>query len=501
MKFEKVLASVLGFFGISAFAKGADGKSMLTDGQKKELTEKWGEKFVAEFEKDMATYEKDGGKVDGSEVQAAKEQLEKDNDKLSKELQEAKEKVTKLEAAKLEHENTIAKLEGKENPDNGVAITGGASNMGKGFKPDMTLAHNKHIDALHYGRPDAAYGGNDTIDTEELQKEFGRYVSSEKFEIFRSLLGTTESLKYMTTMITDKFKVKATHAHITSVLQSFVPQWTSKGKTKFTPLTIEQFPMKINVEIVPSDVIDEVIGYLYDEKLDPKDMPIVKYIIEKLVMPTLDEEREMAFAIGRYKDPEQDSEGKWKANEANQVCNGYLTQLCDIKANGNKEGVNFIFDGKTFGTGDQLVTDVENAVDEVAKNYKNKKMFIHCDPDFVLRYSRAYRDKYKTTKNEDGEKVIVDYTKFTFGPCEGMRGTGAFFITPKENFRHLMSRNPQNQKIRMATQDYTAKIYGEWREGIGFWLAEAIFAYIPDSLMEELVPGHGSSGSSGNGGL
>ena len=77
-----------------------------------------------------------------------------------------------------------------------------------------------------------------------------------------------------------------------------------------------------------------------------------------------------------------------------------------------------------------------------------------------------------------------------------MRGSGAFFITPKENFRHLMSRNPQNQKLRMATQDYAAKIYGEWREGVGFWLAEAIFAYLPTELVNKLALGSEESGSS-----
>ncbi|KAA6325079.1 hypothetical protein EZS27_025659, partial [termite gut metagenome] len=156
------------------------------------------------------------------------------------------------------------------------------------------------------------------------------------------------------------------------------------------------------------------------------------------------------------------------SNAVEEVCDDYLTILCQIKKGGNTKGVNFIFDGKTLGTGNQLVKNIEEAVDEVTVNYKNKKMFIHCDPNIVLNYSRAYRDRYKNTKNEDGEKVKVDYTNFTFDPCEGMRGTGAFFITPKENFRHLMSRNPQDQKLRMAIQDYTAKIYGEWREGVGF---------------------------------
>jgi uncharacterized protein YjdB len=59
-----------------------------------------------------------------------------------------------------------------------------------------------------------------------------------------------------------------------------------------------------------------------------------------------------------------------------------------------------------------------------------------------------------------------------------MRGTGCFFITPKENFKHLMSHNPQNVTLRFQEQDYMVKIFGEWWEGTGFWMAEAIFAYI-----------------------
>jgi hypothetical protein len=484
--FETVLASVLNFFGISTFAKNTEGKSALTDEQKTKLTQKWGEKFVTEFEKDLIAYETDGKKADGEATKEAMKKLEQDKVKLAGELKTAQDKLVALETEEKKLKAIIAKLEGEETPDSGKKIEGEEKKMGKAYKPDMTLRHNKYIETMAMGKPSASFDG-ESINTAELQAEFGKYVE-QTTEIFRSLLGTTDSLKYMTTMITDKFEIKASHAHISSVLQSFTPQWTAKGNAKFTPLVIKQYPMKINVEIIPSDVMDEVIGYLYDENLDPKDMPIVKYIVEKLVRPKLDEERETAFAIGGYKEPQREESGKWLPNAADEVCDGYLTILCQIKRDGNTKGVNFIFDGNALGTGDQLVTNIEQAVDEVAVNYKNKKMFIHCDPNIVLNYSRAYRDRYKNTKNEDGEKIKVDYTNFTFGPCEGMRGTGAFFITPKENFRHLMSRNPRDQKLRMATQDYTAKIYGEWREGIGFWLAEAVFAYIPDALLNELVP-------------
>lgn len=500
--FEKVLLAVCGYLGISAFAKDESGKSILTKEQETKLEGKYGAKFVTAFKNDLQDYE-DGGKDadDTAGNKELKKELEEEKGKNAKALKDAQEAIKKLEEEKKEFEAKIEKMGKDSTDDKGEEVPEGGSKMRK-FKPDMKLGFNQFIADRHMGKS-SVYEGDSTVETDELRQEFGRYISSEKVEIFRSLLGNTDSLQYMTTMITDKFKVRATHAHITSVLQSFVPEWTPKGKTKFTPLDIEQFAMKINVEIVPSDVIDEVLGYMYDENLDPADMPIVKYIIEMLVKPTLDEERETAFAIGRYVEPAPGTDGKFIASDAKAVCDGYLTQLCDIKAAGNTKGVNFLFEGKTLGTGAQLVTDIEANVDAVSRYYKNKKMFIHCDPDLVLKYSRAYRDKYPNTKNQDGEKVTVDYTNMTFGPIEGMRGTGAFFITPKENFRHLMSRDPKNQKLRMATHDYAAKIYGEWREGVGFWLAEAIFAYIPDALVAQLSPsGSAPAGStSAAGGL
>ena len=494
--FEKVLAAVFGYFSISSFAKGKDGKSLLSAEQETKLEGKYGKKFLEEFKKDLAEYEKDGKPAENAVTEDLKAEMSAENEKDKAELNTAKERIKALEAEKVDFEAKIEKLGKKPVEDTGTKV-GGESGVKTKFKPDMKLGFNQHINAVLKGEIGASYGGNTTVDTQELQTEFGRYISSEKMEIFRSLLGTTDSLQYMTTVITDKFKVKASSAHITSVLQSFVPHWTPKGKTTFTPLWLEQFPMKINVEVIPSDIIDEVLGYMYDESMEPADMPIVKYIVENLVKPTLDEEREIAFAVGRYKEPTTDANGNYLANGANQVCNGYLTQLCDIKKGGNTEGVNFIFDGKDLGAGNTLLTNVEAAVDEVKAVYKNKTMFIHCDPDLVLKYSRAYRDKYPNSKNEDGEKIKVDYTNFSFAPLEGMRGTGAFIITPKENFRHLISRNPQEQKLRMKSEDYSAKIFGEWREGVGFWIAEAIFAYIPASLVTQLSPTGSTSAGGG----
>ena len=470
------VTAVMSFLGISAFAKDANGHSVLSAEDKQKLTEKWGQQFTEAFVKDLSELETDGVSAEeaikgvASEVEA---QAKKDAEtilQLRNEIKTLKEENEKL-----------AKLPG-EGGEAVIDQTGGK--MKKEFKPDMSLLHNRAYVAAATGD---VWTGDSTVDTSELKTEFGKYVSSDKMSIFQKLVGPISCTSYMSTIITDKFEVRASQAAIDSVLQTFTPKFTPKGKSKFTPLTIKQFPMKINVEIYPSDIINDVLGYLYDESLEPKDMPIVRYIVEQLIKPKLDEDRELALCKGRYKEPAA-SDSTFTPNKAEETCDGFVTQLCDLKKASDAD-ITWLLDGTAaLGEGEELLGQIDKAVDAVSPLYKNKTMFIHADPDLIVKYGRAYRNKYPTTKNEDGEKIKVDFSRFTFAAIEGMRGTGAFFITPKENFKHVMSRNPQNVGLRMTTDDYTAKVLGEWREGVGFWIKEAIFAYLPTALVEELAP-------------
>lgn len=480
--FSKVLGVVLSFLGISAFAKDENGKSILLDVQREQLKQKYGELFLQSFEKDLQEFEKDGASAESAVTPEVVASLESERDEYARLLAESRARLKKLEEEKVQFEAAIkekdAQIEkmGKtEEPADGQAVQAqNGRNMPK-FKPDMSLAHNQWLDAAFKG---AAYSGNTTIDTTELQKEFGKYVNNERLQIMKDLMGTTESIRYMSTIMTDKTEVRAQQAAIDSVLQQFVPFWTPKSKSTFTPLTIKNFKCKINVQIKPSDIMEDILGYLYDENLDPQDMPIVRYILYQLIFPKLAEEREQALAVGVYKENQASQDGG-TASAALDCMDGYVTQLKALKTAEN-EKVTWLLDGETLSTdGEALLAQIDKAVDQVKPLYRNKTMFVHTDPDLVIKYSRAYREKYPWLKNQDGEKVKIDFTNFTFAPLEGMRGTGVFFITPKENFKHLMSKDPQRTSIRMETNHYNVDIMAEWWEACGFWLAEAIFAYIP----------------------
>lgn len=485
-EFKMVAGWVMSVLGIQNFAKDNDGKLFLTAEQEQTLLEKYGEKFVEGFKADLSKMEVEGGQV--NLTLSAEEKLELEASRVV--TKQLKSQIEQLQAAEKDYKATIAKLEKQPAGTEGQQVT--VSEFEKAAVKagvDLSLKHNKFLVDYMQGKVSAAYSGNSTIDTQQLKTEFGKYIDSNRLEIMRGLFGQTESTQYMSSIITDKTEVRAIQANIIgTVLQQFVPEWTPSGAAKFTPLTIKNFKCKLNVPIKPSDIMEDIIGYMYDEQVSQlQAMPVVRYILQQLIFPKLDEEREVALAIGRYVENEANGNGEYSASTPSESMDGYLTQLVDKynydadDSHTTKSNIRWLLKGVTL-TDANIMEKIDAAVDQIAQNYPlyaRKKMFVHCDPNLILKYQRAYRAKYPWLKNEDGDdRVKIDFTKFTFAPLEGMRGTGCFFITPKENFKHLMSHNPQNVTLRFLENHYSVDIMGEWWEGTGFWLAEALFAYI-----------------------
>ena len=490
MTFKEVVASVLMYFGISAFSKNEEGKSQLTDEQKKQLTDKFGAKFVESFTAELAKAESNGETFDEvvtAEMRLKLEAQKAEMDRLKAQAQQLRDEKAALEA-------TIAKLEKEPGADGGKKVP--VNTLEAKLKEagvNLSLKHNRFLADYLQGKVSGAYSGDSTIDTQELKTEFGKYVDSNRLEILKGLFGKTESTECMSTIITDKTEVRANQASVIgTVLQQFVPAWTPSGAAKFTPLRIKNFKCKLNVPIIPSDIMEDIIGYMYDEQASTlQSMPVVRYILNQLIFPKLDEEREQALATGRFVENVADGNGAFSASTPLESMTGYLTQLVDKynydadDTHTKKSGIRWLQKGVeivTTGSSKNVRVTIDAAVKEVADLYPlyaKKAMKVHIDPVLADAYRREYLEEYKWLKNQDGtHKNDIDFSNFTFAELEGLRGTGCFFITPKENFKHLMSHNPQNVTLRFQEQDYMVKIFGEWWEGTGFWMAEALFVYI-----------------------
>lgn len=485
--FKQVLAVVLSVLGISALEK-KDGKSTLTEEQRTTLTGKYGDKFVEQFLKDLAAFEENGQEVSGKEIEDIQAQLnekQKDYDRMKADF----EKYKRESATREENLNAlINKLSEDPETDLKTEKTETAQ-MKPTFKLDMNMLHNKVLDNAVNGDGLMALAGN-TIETEDLKTEFGKYVSDRRYEIITLLFGKLQCTQYMTTKMTDKTEWQAVQSVISDLIQKFTPYWTPSGKVKFTPIVIKNRKHKINYPLKPAEIMEDVIAYLYDEGLQPKDMPIVKYCIEVLLKPKVEEERDEQLAVGVFDESKNKNKNDGDDGDLHGSLDGYITILKQLHED-KEQNIIRLLPGVNL-TRQNIYDQFDNIYQQIPKKYRTKKLPIFIDPDLLNLYELARDDKFPNSKNEDENKKRLQHTNFTFVPLDGMTGTGLFFITPKENFIHLLSKNKGLSKIWIQAENYDVKIFAEWWEAVGFAIAELIFAYVPP---KETPDGSGSKQS------
>ncbi|MFR5736827.1 MAG: hypothetical protein ACLUER_14155 [Odoribacter splanchnicus] len=365
--FKQVLAVVLSVLGISALEK-KDGKSTLTEEQRTTLTGKYGDKFVEQFLKDLAAFEENGQEISGKEIEDIQAQLnekQKDYDRMKADF----EKYKRESAAREENLNAlINKL--SEDPETDLkAEKTETAQMKPTFKLDMNMLHNKVLDNAVNGDGLMALAGN-TIETEDLKTEFGKYVSDRRYEIITLLFGKLQCTQYMTTKMTDKTEWQAVQSVISDLIQKFTPYWTPSGKVKFTPIVIKNRKHKINYPLKPAEIMEDVIAYLYDEGLQPKDMPIVKYCIEVLLKPKVEEERDEQLAVGVFDESKNKNKNDGDDGDLHGSLDGYITILKQLHED-KEQNIIRLLPGVNL-TRQNIYDQFDNIYQQIPKKYRTK---------------------------------------------------------------------------------------------------------------------------------
>lgn len=473
--FKHALSMVLGFLGIDAFAK-IDGKSKISEEQKKQLAAEYGEQFVTKFEADLAKHEATG-------EDPLRARLDEKFKNLEATVEGQKKTLESLTSENKELKGKVAKLE--EEPEAEPAaefVTGDNGKRQLKFNINRNAAHNK-MAAAYLAGDSRVLAAGETIDTASVVEEFGDLVNYVKLDMIGQIFQGFETAQHLTwkRAITSW---KASRSLITSVVQQFVPKFTPLGDTKFTPIEIPLRRFKINVLITPADVEDWIFS-MYDESKDLDQHPVTVYIVNKLIVPQAWDDLDHIAANGAF------VELDWAAvNEGDQgqdpisSIDGFLTILKKDKALGDgARKMNYI--QLNAFTPDNVIDEVNKFVDAIDKKYKRKDMPVYIDPTSYRMYKRAYKKLFGSNSDKaDDPKYggdVIDYSRNRLVPMYNMTDSQAIFTTPKENFIGLRHKNePGATKLTLRKYDYDIHCLGEFRFGIGFAVAEGVFYYVPD---------------------
>ncbi len=317
------------------------------------------------------------------------------------------------------------------------------------------------------------------IDVATLKSEFGTYIGTNQQQILKLLTQKTVSQNFMTTIVSKDLKWRAAKAVIDDLVQGFQKAWTAKGTATFTPCEIEQRRHKIDFEFYPDDVFESWLGFLTDEKVDRKQWPISRYIIEQLIVPKVQANRELLLiGKGDYTAPTENV-----AQATGLSMDGFCTILKDKRALGTSN-INFFNDATTFPgapSASNIVDFLEAFVDWIGELYQGMNLPIFQSNAWYKAYQRKYRDLYGSYNDfAKGNAGSVDYSNNPLQALPSMAGENVFLVTPKENFIRLINGNDGASNIFVESVDRKIKVFADWHESVGFGMEEAVFAYVPD---------------------
>lgn len=318
-----------------------------------------------------------------------------------------------------------------------------------------------------------------TITVSELKAQFGTYIKTNQQTILKLLTQRTFSQQFMTTIASKDLEWRMAKAVIDDVVQGFQKDWTPKGNATFTPIAIPQRRHKVDIEFYPDEVFESWLGFLTDEKKNRKDWPITRYIIEQLLIPKVNENRELKLiGVGDYEAIVAET-----AQATGKSMDGFCTILEDKYAAGTSN-INF-FDPSEHGLSAPSTTNIvdfmEAFVDWISEIYQSMNMPIFNSNTWYKRYKRRYRALYGSDADFTRDNADeIDYSNNRLQPLPSMAGKNIFFCTPKENFIRLKNANDGASNIEVESVDRKIKVFADWHESVGYGIEEAIFAYVPE---------------------
>lgn len=489
---KKMMSIVLAFLGVKTFSKDEQGKSLLSEEQRKKLQGQFGDAFTTKFEAALAEEE---GTEETSTAELVNAIVANNGDQvaqLSNTIASLQNEVTGKNEQIASLQNTVTTLSSE--PEGDPKAEG---NLGLPRKAGVATIMKVNMSKPHYAAVAAflmagvvSGAAASTIDVGDLKTEFGTFLNAQRnLDIVNQVFTGFDTSKYMTTKLATT-EYRATQALITSVVQQFTPKWTPSGKTKFTPIVIKNHRHKINVPIVPAEVLDSYMLALYDEGLSPDQMPITRFIVQNLILPRILQDIELRMiAKGKYKEKAWSTVNEGDAGTPpEEGMDGFETILVSNKAS-NKANINYFKEANSFdyktADDEEVLEYVNNFVDWINPQYVGQNMPVFCSLDFYKRYKRAYKKIYGIGSSNGGDPKFgsdtIDFSNNVLTPLQSMYRSPILFSTPKENFIKLRHKNEVPSIVNdIQKHNYEARHFGEFWLGAGFAIGEGVFAAVPN---------------------
>lgn len=307
-----------------------------------------------------------------------------------------------------------------------------------------------------------------TITVTDLVTEYGAYykAGSQALKDLRTkLFQPSVTEEFFTPRTTESTRLELANSTITRVLQGYQSAFTTLGDTTFTPQPLMLDHLKIDVDIVPHDLMETWLGFLALNALKPQDCPIVKYWLEELVIPKYWEDLETYEIFS----------GKKLAivpgtpSVASAAMNGINEKL-------KAPGVNVIPLGAVPPTDPVLFVEYVNAMGgSIPELIRGKVDAFAMSETFSIRFKQGMREKYNLHYAQEPDLMkLADYN-IKIKVLPSMAGKNVIWGTIPDN-RIIANKNAKNQGIfDVQVEKRKVIALSDFHKGVGFWTNNLVF--------------------------
>jgi len=315
----------------------------------------------------------------------------------------------------------------------------------------------------------------------EVVTAFGAYYLSHgqnQNDIYSQLKRGFVTEQAFTHIITDDTIWRASESRHTRIVQPFQKAFTPVGSAQFTPVEIRQYNIKADLSETPDDIKSSWLGFLSSMDVKRTEWPFVKYWIEKMIVPQIQQDMELnEIGRGVYAAPTAGTAGA-----AGTAMNGILKLLADHVTAGNIVPIAL---GAVPTDPVLLVEYFEAYYKALPIQYRGIAMTTYCPEWMILEYKKGYDKKYGLLTNSDATASGVTTIRYSsinlVGlPSLNLKASGAvndrFFTTPKSN-AIMLSKGLQNMKGIFDIQAFErfVKLMSDWWIGVGFIIPQIVW--------------------------
>lgn len=306
----------------------------------------------------------------------------------------------------------------------------------------------------------------------DLLSEFGNYYRPGSQALkdlhvkFFAKLGTSAVLERR---ITDGTRLEGGNVTQGAVVQGWQQDFTPMGDTTFVATVIELFKLKVDISMNPDQIEQSWLGFLADKGLNRKDWPIVRYIVEMLVLPQILEDYEL--------------NGIYKGVKAAVVPG--TAQAISAAMNGIKKVINTHIAASettpfTLGAVPADDLDVCEYVEEFVDNIPVivRPYIKHLNMSVELRnaYRRGKRQKYNMAYSQVDDLLnVMDNENIQVMGHLSHTGSTKLWATPWGNGVEGIKKPGNEGVVKIEENRRMVDIMTDFYRGIGFWQPQHIY--------------------------